>query len=71
MDVFRLREQVISDYAAYVRSFLRIADPGIKGYVEEKLAEGRLWPDPLVQLNPSFESGGTIDGPVDPSRSPS
>ena len=65
MDVFQLRDQVIGDYAAYVRSFLRIADPGIKGYVEEKLAEERLWPDPLVQLNPSFEPGATVDELVD------
>ncbi len=61
MDVFQLRDRVIDDYAAYIRSFLRIADPGIKGWVEERLEEGRLWPDPLVQLNPSFAPGATID----------
>src|SRR5262245_57854482 len=61
MDVFQLRDKVIADYADYVRSFLRSADPGIKGWVEERLAEGRLWSDPLVQLNPSFEPGATVD----------
>ncbi|MDP9355799.1 MAG: DEAD/DEAH box helicase [Chloroflexota bacterium] len=61
MDVFHLRDQVVGDYAAYVRSFLRIADPGIRAFVEEELGKGRLWPDPLVQLNPSFEPGDTID----------
>jgi len=25
------------------------------------LADGLLWPDPLIQLNPSFEAGETID----------
>ena len=61
MDVFQLRDQVIRDYSAYVRSFLRIRDPLIKAHVEEELERGRLWPEPLVQLNPSFERGETID----------
>ena len=29
--------------------------------VLSNLAEGLLWPDPLIQLNPSFEAGETID----------
>lgn len=61
MDVFQLRDKVVADYATYVQSFLRIGDPGIKRFVEKQLAEGRLWPEPLVQLNPSFAAGGTID----------
>jgi len=61
MDVFELRDRVVNDYAAYIRSFLRIADPDIKEWVEERLEEGRLWPDPLVQLNPSFAPGATVD----------
>jgi ATP-dependent helicase YprA (DUF1998 family) len=61
MDVFQLRDRVIDDYKAYIQSFLRIADPGIKRWVEEQLDEGRLWPDPLVQLNPSFAPGTTVE----------
>src|SRR2546421_228084 len=61
MDVFGLRDRVIRDYASYVRSFIRIQDPQIARYVEEQLAQGRLWPDPLVQLNPSFEPGDTVE----------
>src|SRR5215204_5075448 len=29
------------------------------------LDEGLLWPDPLIQLNPSFEAGESIDELVD------
>lgn len=29
--------------------------------VDERLAIGGLWPDPLIQLNPAFERGRTID----------
>lgn len=68
MDVFRFRDEVVGDYAAYVRSFLHIGDERIKGYVEEELGRARLWPDPLVQLNPLFEPGGTIDDLVAAGR---
>jgi len=53
MDVFQLRERVIHDYGRYVRSFLSIRDPRIAARVHEALANGHLWPDPLIQLNPS------------------
>ncbi|NLX42005.1 MAG: DEAD/DEAH box helicase, partial [Chloroflexi bacterium] len=61
MDVFKLRDQVIEDYSKYVRSFLRIRDERIREYVEQHLDEGMLWPDPLVQLNPSYAFGPSID----------
>jgi len=61
MDVFELREQLVSDYADYTRSFVNIRDERIAGHVDHELEEGLLWPHPIVQLNPAFESGGTID----------
>lgn len=61
MDVFGLRQGVTNDYAAYVRSFIRIADDRISQRVSAELDAGVLWPDPLVQLNPSFEPGKTIE----------
>jgi ATP-dependent helicase YprA (DUF1998 family) len=61
MNVFELRDRLISDYRAYVESFLRIHDPRIQAHVRESLDSGMLWPDPLIQLNPAFEPGGTID----------
>ena len=54
MDVFGLRDRVISDYSDYVRSFIRIKDSQIAEYVKKRLEEGRLWPDPLIQLNPAL-----------------
>src|SRR5688572_11069691 len=44
-----------------MRSFLRISDSYIKQHVEAELAAGRLWPDPLVQLNPSCAAGGIVN----------
>src|SRR5690606_38838109 len=33
--------------------------------VSAQVASGRLWPDPLIQLNPLFEPGDSIDELVD------
>lgn len=65
MDVFDLHEQLISDYGAYTQSFIRIADERIRKAVNAEVAAGLLWPDPLLQLNPNFESGATISELVD------
>lgn len=65
MDVFRLRDSLISDYGSYVRSFINIQDERIRTTVEHALDGGLLWPEPLIQLNPSFEPGESIDELVD------
>lgn len=61
MDVFELRERVVDQYARYVRSFMTIRNPETRRWVEGYLASGALWPEPLVQLNPPFKRGRTID----------
>lgn len=61
MDVFALRERLIADYGAYISSFYHIRDPRIHAVVEEAIGSGLLWPDPLIQLNPSFAPGAWID----------
>ena len=64
MDTFEIRRQLIYDYSTYVRSFIKIRDPQIDRRVQEELDSGLLWPDPLIQLNPAFESGDSIDALV-------
>jgi ATP-dependent helicase YprA (DUF1998 family) len=61
MDPFRLRSNLISAYSSYIRSFIRIQDERIGQHVEENLESGLLWPEPLIQMNPSFEPGEWID----------
>jgi len=61
MDVFDLRNHLVEDYDSYIRSFIRIRDSRIQKYVHGCLDNGLLWPDPLIQLNPSFEPGAWID----------
>lgn len=61
MNAFALRDQLINDYSAYIKSFITIQDPRINDTVESELRSGLLWPEPLLQLNPSFEPGPWID----------
>jgi hypothetical protein len=61
MNVFQTHTRIVSDYATYIRSFLKIADPQIREVVEGELGKGKLWPEPLLQFNPSFEMYGSLD----------
>ena len=61
MNVFKLRDRLVSDYQRYTQSFIKISDPRISEFVNNRLNAGTLWPEPLLQLNPNFQSGGTID----------
>jgi ATP-dependent helicase YprA (DUF1998 family)/very-short-patch-repair endonuclease len=61
MDVFAFRDQLIKDYRSYTEGFIQIQNPDIKQNVEDSFAKGLLWPEPLIQLNPSFEPGEWID----------
>src|SRR5215472_10093991 len=56
-DVFALRDQVVSEYQRYAKSFINILDHRLSDFVTGELDQGRLWPDPVLQLNPAFERG--------------
>ncbi len=61
MDVFRLRHQVVDEYADFVKSFVRVYDDRIARFVGEQLDSGVLWPEALLQLNPAFAAGPSLD----------
>ena len=60
MDVFSFRNSVVKDYGEFTRSFTQIKAKDIKFFLDEKYESGSFWPSPLIQLNPSFVSGGNI-----------
>jgi ATP-dependent helicase YprA (DUF1998 family) len=60
LDVFELRRKLVKDYGEYATSFVNIADDRIREHIDQELKGGLLWPEPLIQLNPAFESGGTV-----------
>ena len=64
MNVLETHDKIIEDYASYIRSFIHIADPSIAEVVEESLSDGRLWPQPLLQFNPAYQQGGSVQQAV-------
>lgn len=60
MNVFSLHQKIISNYESYIQSFLNIKDPGIGEFVDKEIHNKRLWPEPLIQFNPTFEKGQKI-----------
>ena len=65
MDVFSFRDRIVDDYEKFSRSFTKIRSDDIGVSVENAYRSGRFWPAPLIQLNPGFVSGGSIDEFVD------
>ena len=71
MDVFNLRQQLVSDYRAYSESFIKVRDPNIREYIDAELKSGALWPDPvwcnyydrdsMRQVAACFDSSSTMD----------
>lgn len=61
MDVFAFRKRLIADYARFSRSFTRLKADDINAYVDTAYADEHFWPAPLIQLNPNFVPGKTID----------
>ena len=59
-NVFGFRDQLISEYSSFSRSFSRIAALDIRDEVERQYADGRYWPEPLVQINPNYQRKGTV-----------
>lgn len=59
-NVFTFRDQLIAEYSSFSRSFSRIAAPDIRDEVERQYADGRYWPEPLVQINPNYQRKGTV-----------
>jgi ATP-dependent helicase YprA (DUF1998 family)/very-short-patch-repair endonuclease len=65
VDAFGVLAQVLDDYQSFVQGFLNIRDEQVRSTVGGEIADGLLWPEPWLALNPSFESGGTVGALVD------
>lgn len=60
MSFFSIHSSILAEYEAYIRSFLSIKDARIRQKVEDELNNGLLWPEPLIQFNPSFKYGTSV-----------
>lgn len=71
MDVFSLRDSIVGEYRKFATSFTTIHAQDIRSQVEAIYAQGRFWPDPLIQINPSYKRGADLEaliaaGALDP-----
>lgn len=60
MDIFALRDRVVAEYRDYFESFIHILDDRLEKFVKERLSDGEMWPDAVLQLNPAYEPGPTL-----------
>lgn len=61
MNVFEFRQTLVNEYAEFTRSFTRIKADDIRAFVDGEYASQKYWPEPLVQVNPNFQPGGTVE----------
>lgn len=60
MDVFALRDAVVGEYKSFATSFTTIYAGDIRERVEAIYAQNRYWPEPLIQINPSYKHTTTV-----------
>lgn len=67
MDVFSLSETLTNQYTRFARSFTKIRSVELKENIDQLYAGRKFWPEPLLQLNPHYEDGGSVLRLVGPS----
>ncbi len=61
MEIFNLHTKIMDDYKSYIKSFVNIQDEDIHNKVMDNFKSDKLFPDPLIQFNPSFKQEGSIE----------
>ncbi len=65
LDVFSLRDSIVREYEQFATSFTTIYAQDIREQVEEIYAQQRYWPEPLIQINPSYKRSTDVSTLVD------
>lgn len=60
LDVFSLRDAVVGEYKKFATSFTTIHAEDIRQQVDAIYADNRYWPEPLIQINPSYRLTTTV-----------
>lgn len=61
MNVFEFRQRLIQDYQRFTRSFTTIKADDLRATIDAEYESQRFWPESLIQVNPTFENGGSVD----------
>ena len=65
LNVFEFRQTLVNEYAEFTRNFTRIKADDIRTFVDAQYASQKYWPEPLIQVNPNFQPGGTVEALCD------
>lgn len=65
MNILKFHNKLIDNYRNYITSFLNIKDPSISQFVDAEIQNKKLWPDPLVQFNPTYRPGSSLKNLTD------
>jgi hypothetical protein len=60
IDIFEFHRKVMTSYQEFAGSFIDIDDPQIIQHFENENAKNLMWPDPLIQFNPSYMPGMSV-----------
>ena len=61
LDVFSLRDTVVEEYKKFATSFTTIFADDIRTQIDAIYAQDRYWPEPLIQVNPSYKRTTTVE----------
>jgi superfamily II DNA/RNA helicase len=61
LDVFSLRDTVVGEYKKFATSFTTIFAEDIRNQIDAIYAQDRYWPEPLLQINPSYKRTTTVE----------
>ena len=64
-NVFDIRNRMIDDFKSFSESFVSPKASDISGYLSDESYQKKYWPDPLLQINPHYATGDSIDSLVD------
>ena len=64
LDVFALRDSVVDEYKRFATSFTTIHAQDVREQIEAIYAKERYWPEPLIQINPSYKRSTDVDALV-------
>src|SRR6267143_3997012 len=60
MTVFDLDRYVVREYERFARSFTDIHAGDLNTKIAGAYASNKFWPEPMIQINPRFKTGGTV-----------
>ena len=64
LDIFALRDSVVDEYERFATSFTTIHAEDIQEQVAAIYGQDRYWPEPLIQINPSYQRSTDVGAMV-------